>query len=375
MSIEGKRTVWLIEAGFSRSLGGPLFADLFRPRFQGDDEQVFPPEQYPTLARDLYVSRLHFNGGKEEGWWRDAEDFLSFLDSAYRNVSGPKKGMLQMIAKRVRSQIPEGKKAGPVSYAHAWFLSSSVAVRRALAAECSAFLLDLDDKDECWIPYDKWAESLGQDDAVISFNYDLVLEKLAAKRGSKLKVLLPSECPGGGSPLPEDVVPVLKLHGSVDWKRDKDGPVVRGDVKEILVFEMEAPFIAAPGRSKQDAVLELGPLWTYAKWALKHAKALVVLGYGFPATDTRARVEIQTAFTSGSSGRDIRRIDLVVGPDTSRPEVQRVRALLEAFRGREPLVVAPEKVRPENGGALYVKTHHLLAEDFIFDYVQRTRDD
>jgi hypothetical protein len=52
-----------------------------------------------------------------------------------------------------------------------------------------------------------------------------------------------------------------------------------------------------------------------------------------------------------------------------------VRALLEAFRGREPLVVAPEKVRPENGGALYVKTHHLLAEDFIFDYVQRTRDD
>jgi hypothetical protein len=284
--------------------------------------------------------------------------------------------MLRMLGKRVRSKLPGAKKMTP-DYAHAWFLSSPVAVRRALAAECSAFLLDLDDTEECWHPYREWAKSLRPEwDTVISFNYDRVLEHLATKDAPKLKVLLPSDCPNDGSPLTGDVVPVLKLHGSVDWKRDKDGPVQLGDVKQILASETEAPFIAAPGRSKQDAVKELGPLWKQARWALEHAGALVVLGYGFPVTDTKARIEIQSAFSSGSTGPDARRIDVVLGPDTSKPEVRRVHALLEGFKGPRSVVVAPEKVPPRGLyqiGALFIRPHYLWAEDFIFDYGQRTK--
>jgi hypothetical protein len=70
-------------------------------------------------------------------------------------------------------------------------------------------------------------------------------------------------------------------------------------------------------------------LWTKARRAPSDAEALVVLGYGFPATDTNARIEIQSAFLSGSAGDDVRRIDVVLGPDTNRPEARRVHALLE----------------------------------------------
>ena len=31
MAIGGGKTVWILGAGFSRALGGPLLADLFRP--------------------------------------------------------------------------------------------------------------------------------------------------------------------------------------------------------------------------------------------------------------------------------------------------------------------------------------------------------
>jgi hypothetical protein len=64
-------------------------------------------------------------------------------------------------------------------YAHARFLSSSVPVHRALAAECAACLLDLDGKEEIWHSYREWASSLDPQWAtVISFNYDRVLEEL-----------------------------------------------------------------------------------------------------------------------------------------------------------------------------------------------------
>ncbi|HJX52102.1 MAG TPA: hypothetical protein VJ801_04990 [Polyangia bacterium] len=239
-------------------------------------------------------------------------------------------------------------------------------------------MLDLDEREECWHPYHEWAKTLQPGwDTVIAFNYDLVPDHLAGRDGSKLKVLLPSECPKDPSQRRQDAVPVLKLHGSVDWKKDEGGQIVRGNLKEILASEQDTVFIAAPGRSKQDAVQELKPLWEQARRALRYANALVVLGYGFPATDTMARREIQSAFTAGSPGSDVRRIDVVLGPDTSRPEARRVHALLEGFKGQRRLVVAPEKVppsQPGHKGALHIKVHHLFAEDFIFDYRQRTED-
>jgi hypothetical protein len=383
MAVYNKYTVWLLGAGFSRALGGPLLDDLFRKRMWGDDEQVFPATEYPSLGWDLYLSRLFCEVGKEEGRWQNAEDFLAFVDAAHRNSTRPGKGILQLIGGRTGDKtrfLGRLRETDLYTQASNRFLSSPTPLRRALAAECSAFLMGLDGDEEIWQPYRTWASTLDPGrDTVISFNYDLVLEKLAAENGSKLKVMMPNECPQVASDkteMPQDVVPVLKLHGSVDWKKNAAGEIVRDDLKKILADEDVPPFIAAPGRSKQDAVKELGPLWVQAERALERAWALEILGYGFPATDTMARTKIQTAFSAGNgpSGEAVRRIDVVLGPDTNRPEAKRVQALLDTFGRHKKRVVAPERVTEGDYDVIYLKTHHLWAQDFIFDYKQRTEE-
>jgi hypothetical protein len=382
MGVGDYYTVWLLGAGFSRALGGPLLTDLFRPSGgMLDDALFFPHARYPYLASDLLVSRLFFRAGREEGRWSDAEEFLAFVDSAQRDANGPKKGVLSSIKDRLLSGAPVS--AADVderafAYSREHFVTNATPIRRALAAECSVFLMDFDDSEEIWHPYRTWASSLDpKRDTVISFNYDLVVEKLAAQEHSKLKVLMPEECPQVASDtkeLPQDVVPVLKLHGSVDWRKSESGGIERGDLHNILADENSAPFIAAPGRSKQDAVGELKPLWESARRRLRQAGALVILGYGFPATDTKARTEIQTAFSDGSGTTEIRRIDVVLGPHTARPEARRVEALLETFDTGRRLLVAPNPPLPGNDRVLYLKTHPLWVQDFIFDYQYRTKD-
>lgn len=379
MAVYNNYTTWLLGAGFSRALGGPLLDDLFRHRNLGDDELVFPNRKYSRLGLDLYISRLCCAAGKREGLWQNAEDFLAFHDAAHRASSTIGRSRLQRFMYSLEIPfIPGSPEFDRFVAARETFFGNPAPLRRALAAECAAFLMELDDDEEIWQPYLAWAGSLEPGrDTVISFNYDLVLEKLAARPGSKLRVLLPSECPQGPKQLPRDVVPVFKLHGSVDWQKNQAGQVERRKLDEILADTESAPFIAAPGRSKQDAVKELEPLWREARNALGRAWALEIVGYGFPATDTAARTWIQSAYSSGSgpSGEAaVWRIDVVLGPDTSRPEARRVLSLLETFGRSDHRVVWPARPVHGDSNVTYLKVHPLWAQDFLFDYKERTRE-
>src|SRR6266852_733920 len=111
MSDETKRVVWILGAGFSRSLGGPLFETLFGPWSMANLEAHFPPTEFKQLyapaagvdvpaveiAHWLYNYGRKFDLGKnaEQGhlpnaWlqaigqklWQDAEEYLQILDRA-----------------------------------------------------------------------------------------------------------------------------------------------------------------------------------------------------------------------------------------------------------------------------------------------------
>jgi hypothetical protein len=172
---------------------------------------------------------------------------------------------------------------------------------------------------------------------------------------------------------------VLKLHGSVDWRKSGPaGSIVQGDAHKLLISTSETPFIAAPGRSKQEAVNEFQPLWALARHHLRQADVLVVLGYGFPASDAMARTEIQMAFRGGNSKGRVKRVDFVLGPYVDRPESRRVHALLETSTDGRQIVWYPDppviKHAPgSQAPILYLTVHRLWAEDFIFDYELRTR--
>src|SRR5262245_27618184 len=75
------RTVWILVAGFSRWLGGPLLRDRFRQEHFADLKARYPAT-YGDLAEHCWKTQVLFNHGKSvENQWFDAEQFIDFVDS------------------------------------------------------------------------------------------------------------------------------------------------------------------------------------------------------------------------------------------------------------------------------------------------------
>ena len=96
------RTVWILGAGFSRPLGGPLLPDLLSPETPENLAAVYGSDQPHLLntfatqtAHWLYNYGTRFRYGRLSGWsgdgaslWRDAEEYLDYLDLAAQNTLG-----------------------------------------------------------------------------------------------------------------------------------------------------------------------------------------------------------------------------------------------------------------------------------------------
>src|SRR5262249_53884746 len=92
--------VWILGAGFSKPVGGPLLGNLLSPEAERLIELAYPPKLWPELfgdhaktARHLYWYGFRPSEGKEElrdRWpyacsenlWLDAEQYLDYLDTA-----------------------------------------------------------------------------------------------------------------------------------------------------------------------------------------------------------------------------------------------------------------------------------------------------
>src|SRR5712692_4989054 len=111
MSDKPKQVVWILGAGFSRSLGGPLFGTLFGPWSMANLEAHFPPAEFKQLyavaagvhvpaveiahwlynyGRRFVLGRNTEQGNMPNAWmqatgqelWQDAEEYLQILDGA-----------------------------------------------------------------------------------------------------------------------------------------------------------------------------------------------------------------------------------------------------------------------------------------------------
>ncbi len=153
---------------------------------------------------------------------------------------------------------------------------------------------------EAWNPYIAWWAALTKADSIVSFNYDLVVEKL--------KKRVPKE------------VAVFKLHGSV--------PVPRRLATKIG-SDQGIGTIAMPGPSKaRIARRSYQPRFSSQSVPLITAKRLVVLGYSFPPTDPSISSWILGTLTEDRAGRHLEHVDIVVGPD---PVGARIEAMFRRF--------------------------------------------
>jgi hypothetical protein len=355
-----QKVVWILGAGFSRPLGGPLLPDLLSPSSWVKVTAAYPHRSWPVDGPERMVVDLYqqHRRGSASGVarWSDAEEFLSFLDSA-ADGHRPTRAEFEQLGDAFVKKF-----GGPAAASK----EASTAARRMIAAECGAFLVDAPLDGENWLPYRSWARSLGPDQStVITFNYDLVLEKLAAKEASRLYVLGPNEDPGAA----RKAVPVLKLHGSINWLRLQAGnhaeyQTGRSDT-EFLDVDGSQLAIASPGPTKLALTQELRGLWLAAENAIREADAVVFVGYRFPPSDSMAQERLLAAL--GGSDSIYLAIHTVLGPGVDQPDSARLRdLLLRAMR------VKRRKVTPANQDlnnwadkGFNLVLHPQWAQDFI----------
>ena len=148
---------------------------------------------------------------------------------------------------------------------------------------------------------------------IITFNYDLIVDRPLLERGiSKKKLYFDKISPGRDSPprrKRDEIFKhplLLKLHGSVNWRCERHyfNQIVAGSVDNkterfpIWSFDVSCPspeddesiLIIPPVPNKPVTRVELfRTLWTSAMEYLNEAKKIVIVGYSCPETDALAR--------------------------------------------------------------------------------------
>jgi hypothetical protein len=358
-----KKVVWVLGAGFSKSLGGPLLGDLLSHR-----GIRYVQAKFPKIGSALDVYRAywqHLKGAEESRnqpiYWDHAEEFLEFLSDAAAG-SGPRHDILRQLFRDVNGNEP---KLSTV-------LTTAI---QCVAAECF-FTSHANPKGETWDPYHRWARTLNKNHTIVSFNYDLVLEALGAA-DNKLKlghesVVLPTL-----SNLDEikaaETVPIVKLHGSVNWHLFQNGVmgVASPDDARERLADLAVPMIAIPGPGKVAQLeKEMRQLWEVAMTALSQANAVVLLGYRFPPSDASARTRILKAV--GGSPPHYVRFHTVLGPRIEHAHSVRVMRLL-AHTLENAGRTFPSRAHPGESPLKYEGAHHeahviqhaLYVEDFL----------
>jgi hypothetical protein len=75
--LANERVVWLLGAGFSKPLGGPLFRDFFSNGMAAWVSAWAEKHGAPTIVPQEIVGT--YERGVRTGRWSDAEDFISVM--------------------------------------------------------------------------------------------------------------------------------------------------------------------------------------------------------------------------------------------------------------------------------------------------------
>lgn len=392
------KVAWILGAGFSIPLGGPLFRELISDKtlkqlrtwkdFAAQTTPMNVPQAAPhtfhgkaikviTLASIVSaVYKAGFGGTGTLGLWGDAEQFLDILEIASSEPGEVLAAEFERLLALVKSNLREegsndallalGAKDGLA-------LLHREAVRY-VAAACTVFLLRVEGnpslvrESELWSPYRRWVEKLEAVDAVITFNYDRVLnllnEYLVTFNKGK-----PRQRPVLDSPIGSDLelfhaasnstVPMYHLHGHVGWQKASNGSVLCGtEVSGMRSdparahLEPDLALLGTPGKHKTSlptGILQDG--WRRAMDAISNANSIVFVGYRFPETDNVAKQQLADALRNNPTAR----VHIVLG--AHNPDLPRLKGMIEWTRDKH--------VNP-------VHVHEMWCQDF-FSVFERQR--
>jgi hypothetical protein len=297
----GKRRVFILGAGFNAPLGMPLTADLLRevhavaagkPWQRNGRPAAHGMADWLLEMLDWYYPLAHIDHAAiESGATRDGvnlEEFLSFVGAASAME----------------------RKGGDGDGAHARFSACLKSwLGEALERRQRETTQDIPEY------YLRFAASL-EDAVVLTFNWDTLLETLLQRQGIGFAFEL-------ATALEQNLVPLVKLHGSVDWfsmeaARGASRAALRltplggaydgigraqGDL--LRAYEsMPTPWLVVPSYDKVFQVISLGQVWQLPWTWLEDDLEVVIVGYGIRPDDYHSRALIYPRLVRGSrSGR------------------------------------------------------------------------
>jgi hypothetical protein len=165
--------------------------------------------------------------------------------------------------------------------------------------------------------HERIANALRAGDAIISFNYDTLMDRALrtaggkrwdSERGYGFQVDSGSSAwnpPPGPGPRVASPVLLLKPHGSLNWSIEDDGSIRL--VEEYAPETAES--IVPPTWDKSDVSLwPWSEVWRSARAVLGQARVVVVIGYSVPVTDQLSQALLRA---------DVNRLEalVVVNPD------------------------------------------------------------
>jgi hypothetical protein len=196
--------VFILGAGFSKAAGMPLATELLEP-----------------IARRLELAEM-------EGWLTRLSERLAWLQDAA--VDSPFKMNIEQVFhfahfdaethKLLQHLEPVGRHDGPGT---AWHQAHAIdAWLSYLERELRDVIVDSQSRADTR-SVDRWAASITDSDAILTFNYDILVEQSLSKHGKKWN--------HGTTADEQQGYCVCKLHGSIDW-------VVAHREQPITIFDL-----------------------------------------------------------------------------------------------------------------------------------------
>jgi hypothetical protein len=157
----------------------------------------------------------------------------------------------------------------------------------------------------------------GRRDTVITFNYDMLVEKALRNLSVPFHYGFKKYAPDFDDSfvVPKgprtESVPVLKLHGSVNWAVSDKGLGIYGDYTDVRKLPLAGPMLVPPTWNKSIGPA-LSDVWDSAVGALRTATRIVVIGYSIPVNDNDFKYLLATGLQENVSLRKI----IFVNPDS-----------------------------------------------------------
>lgn len=257
--------VFVLGAGVSRTAGLPLAGELLGEVC----ENALAPDAREEL--DAFLEYVIPTFSREHANYPDVEEFLSLLEVAEQWTKIQPTGV--RFPRRRLSRL-----------------------KRTFLLAMAGFLWrghEAVGKDH---PIALLAQHLEDGDVVITFNYDLTMERAADhwEYGPRLN---------------KETVVLLKPHGSIDWFHADDADSTAPDMNELFVdftqfagwqFDEQAlagkmPVIVPPVPGKTIELQDLADIWRSAARALMQAEGISIIGYSLPDADKLTRFVLRRA--------------------------------------------------------------------------------